>query len=171
MTYQVVFDVRTAGPSGVAIAFFVIGIVVLIVAITLVRRPELMAYGSTGKLATKSPPKRPWRFLAFASLFAFFTLAGLDGGRAELKRIAERDGCTTIEGPVADYILQRGGKPQESFSVGGVHFEYKEFVSNGAFNDTAQWGGPIKPGLQVRVCYLASEKFRENLILKLEVAP
>ena len=54
--------------------------------------------------------------------------------------------------------------------MGAVRFQYSDFMYSGGFNNTASHGGPIRPGLQVRVCYLPGPSDDENVILRLEAA-
>jgi hypothetical protein len=72
----------------------------------------------------------------------------------------------TIEGKVSDFRpMPEGGHSTESFSVNGVRFAYSNFEFRGpCFDKTAIVGGPIKPGLQIRLNHI------DNCILKLEVA-
>ena len=84
-------------------------------------------------------------------------------------------GATLVaEGPVENFHpMPVGGHGVEAFTVQGVPFRYSDFVITEAFNHSAWYGGPIEPGLQVRIHYLprpASQPAGENLILRLEVA-
>lgn len=170
MSYRLVYDVTTAGPSVLSIVFLVVGVVLTIIATVLVRWPELMRVSVPGRPIQAEPSKRPWYFLALALVFTFFALGMADGGQSELQTAALRGDCKPIEGLVSDYTLTRGRKTNESFRVQGVYFEYGDFRGTGAFNQTARYGGPIKPGLPVRICYHQSERLDENLILRLEIA-
>ena len=52
----------------------------------------------------------------------------------------------------------------EHFDVHGVEFNYSDYIVSAGFNNTASHGGPIRPGLPVRICY------RDGEILRLEIA-
>lgn len=79
--------------------------------------------------------------------------------------------CRQVEGVVGDFVpMPYDGHGYESFSVGAVRFQYSDFMYSGGFNNTASHGGPIRPGLQVRVCYLPGPSDDENVILRLEAA-
>ena len=60
--------------------------------------------------------------------------------------------------------MPREGHDEESFTVNGVEFHYSDYVIDGAFNNPASHGGPIRAGLPVRICH------KDGRILKLEVA-
>jgi hypothetical protein len=56
------------------------------------------------------------------------------------------------------------GHQNESFTVKGTRFEYSDFAVRPGFSQTSSHGGPIRQGLNVRVCH------RGNIILKLDIA-
>ena len=71
-----------------------------------------------------------------------------------------------VEGTVQDFVPMRYlSNGLESFAVSNVRFSYSDFdLSQCGFRNTASHGGPITPGLQVRITY------SDNSILRLEVA-
>ncbi len=144
-----------------------------VLAIVRIRSSESMRIAAAGMLARRTWltwPTRPWRVLAFSLVFTFVAFAAGYGDRREFQAVVHQGDCTLIEGSVTDYTPRRGGKPSESFRVQGVYFEYADFMPTGAFNQTAQFGGPIKSDLPVRICYHLGVRLQKNLILKLEVA-
>ena len=92
-----------------------------------------------------------WTAFSFWVTYAEYTyLAGrLAAGRYQ-----------TVEGTVENYEQDR---TDEKFTVGGVAFTYSDFRVTSAFNNTAIEGGPIRPGLYVRIAYV------DGKILRLEI--
>ena len=78
---------------------------------------------------------------------------------------AKRGDYRVVQGVVKDFDpMPTGGHADESFTVGGLAFDYSDFdLSKGGFNSAASHGGPIREGLLVRISY------REGRILKIEV--
>jgi hypothetical protein len=76
-----------------------------------------------------------------------------------------------VEGRVENFVpMPRTGNGRERFTVRGVTFEYSDFAATPGFNQTSAAGGPIQPGLQVRVSYTANlEGFSAYTILRLEI--
>jgi hypothetical protein len=77
-----------------------------------------------------------------------------------------RRGLVTVEGIVENFHpMPYGGHDQEHFTVGGEQFSYTDFdISECGFHQSASHGGPIRPGLHVRIGH------RAGRILKIEVA-
>ena len=71
-----------------------------------------------------------------------------------------------VEGTVQEFVpMPYISNQPESFVVGGVRFSYSDFdLSQCGFRNTASHGGPVRPGLHVRITYSG------NSILRLEVA-
>lgn len=84
-------------------------------------------------------------------------------------RSALASGNTLVtEGVVADFIpMPYTGHSQERFTVSGVPFAFSDYAMSPGFNQTVSHGGPLKPGLQVRLHYI--REGRSNLILRAEV--
>jgi hypothetical protein len=78
---------------------------------------------------------------------------------------ALRDGTySLVEGTVTEFHpMPYNGHDQECFSVRQQRFCYSDYVVTTGFNNTASHGGPIRPGLSVRVAYLRS------MILRIEI--
>ncbi len=60
-----------------------------------------------------------------------------------------------------------GGHDTERFTVQGVHFAYSDFIVGAGFNHASAYGGPIRPGLFVRIHYVGPAE--DASILKLEI--
>ena len=105
-----------------------------------------------------------WAFLSFSMLWTF--LAGFFSYReyAGLVSAFEYGTVQYVEGPVQNFVpMPANGHGVERFDVGGRHFEYSHNVASAGFNDTSTEGGPIRPGLQVRIGYVG------DTIARLEV--
>lgn len=75
-----------------------------------------------------------------------------------------------MEGRVEDFVpAPYEGHKDESFRVDTVAFAYSDYMITGGFNTSRSHGGPIQPGLRVRIRYL-SEPPLGNTIVKLEIA-
>jgi len=61
-----------------------------------------------------------------------------------------------VEGIVTNFDpMPYGGHKNESFCVARTCFHYSDFdFTGGGFNNTSSHGGPIRPGLPVRVTYV-----------------
>lgn len=112
------------------------------------------------------------RFRTRAILLALLTAAvfGLGGyvtglyvrATWEVVRAAERRDYDVAEGPVTDYAYTTpAGGWVESFKVGGTEFRCHEQLKLG-FAHPAPRGGPIRPGVYVRIAY------RGDVILRVE---
>jgi hypothetical protein len=76
-----------------------------------------------------------------------------------------------VEGPVEAFVpMPVSGHAMEKFCVQSECFEYSDYVLTEGFNNTSSHGGPIKPGLPVRIAYVDRGTWPRNLIVKLEVA-
>jgi hypothetical protein len=79
---------------------------------------------------------------------------------------ALRDGTFSfVEGTVTDFHpMPYNGHDEECFSVQQQRFCYSDYAVTTGFHNSASHGGPIRPGLSVRVAYLRS------MILRLDIA-
>ena len=75
---------------------------------------------------------------------------------------------SVVEGPVENFTPptppETGKKAFESFTVGGHLFSYADSPPSPGFHQTSANGGPIYPGLYVRITYAG------NMILRLEIS-
>ena len=96
--------------------------------------------------------------LFLASLFASFSRY------LRLQRAYDRNDYALVEGIVEDFRpIPPAGHQEECFTVKSQRFCYSD-AGTPAFNNIVSRGGPIKPGLHVRIAYIGND------ILRLEVA-
>jgi hypothetical protein len=138
--------------------------------------PVLLLFGVL--LVTAAPAFAAWRsyrerdwFQLVAVGFGFALCPGAAGvaagmhlhGAWQAVRDAGEGNYDVVEGPVADYELKGGsGRWWESFTVGGVAFRYGDGSLSVGLTRTAPNGGPIAPGVYVRIAH------RGNVILRVE---
>jgi len=99
-----------------------------------------------------------WTVLSFAGTYLDYTNSRrcLLSGRAEY-----------IEGTVENFVEVPA--KSESFSVAGVPFSYSDNVVSAGFNRTSSFGGPVRPGQDVKIWYRAGRTAWSNEILKFEI--
>ncbi|MFA5507589.1 MAG: hypothetical protein WC314_17735 [Vulcanimicrobiota bacterium] len=86
-----------------------------------------------------------------------------------VKAIGERQ-IREITGPVEDFVPESiEGAQHESFTVKEVRFEYSDSQQTGGFNNSSTQGGPIGPGITVRLTYFHHPGLNQNIIVKLQV--
>ena len=92
--------------------------------------------------------------------------AGLSigGGQSSLGADYAAGRFEVAEGIVEDFVPMLHGGRRESFTVDGRRFEYSDHFVTPGFDNSAAKGGPIRPGLNVRISHIG------NVIVKLEVA-
>ena len=88
------------------------------------------------------------------------------------KQLAEHR-CSIVEGAVTNFHpMPYHGHSDESFVINGVRFAYSDYTITPAFNNTSSHGGPIKPGMHLRVFYTDSRDFKgSKAILRIERLP
>lgn len=154
MDYSLVFDVTKKGyqaGEGLGIGLLFIGI-------------------GAGLLLLQRVVRFRWTFLpaAFFGFAIFWTVAWVALTLTDYFELASalRHGrCDVVEGLVTQFHpMPPGGHDVESFSVGGKHFEYSDWVMSGGFHQSSTHGGPIREGLRVRIHYLGKD------IARLEIA-
>lgn len=160
MAYVTVFDASTFPPSGVGLV--AIGLMISLVGAVMVFRPAaLELIGDRGQ--TKWPNGS--LFFLFGVVWtaiAGFTIIPRSLDASEALRSG---GCQVVEGRVENFHpMQREGHDTEQFQVNGTPFSYSDYQLTAGFNNTASHGGPIREGLQVRICH------QSGVILRLEVA-
>ncbi len=147
--YKLIFDVTREGfrdwwfPA-FGLLFVALGVVGVIVERRFASRPRRWP-GALGV----------WAFLGFSVLWTF--LSGFFSYReyATLVSAVEQGTVQYVEGPVQNFApMPANGHGVERFEVGGKRFEYSHNVASAGFNDTSTEGGPMRPGLQVRVGYV-----------------
>jgi hypothetical protein len=154
--YSVVFDIRNV--DFMTPGYQATGLIILLSAIAffVVRRTLV---GRTGVISA---------YVLLGIVGACTTVVWVSTVRGyRAASIALEDGrASVVEGLVSEFDpMPVTGHASESFCIERQCFHYSDFVSSIGFNNAASHGGPIKPGMRVRVSHLG------NTILKLEVAP
>ena len=103
-------------------------------------------------------------FLSFAVLWTALSATWIISGNLRARQDIRTGKCEVVQGVVENFQpMPTDDHGRESFTVRGVRFEYSDWSLTAGFNNTTLHGGPIRPGLPVRICY------RDGLILRLEV--
>jgi len=101
-----------------------------------------------------------WLIAAITTLWVGIAFWGTYGEYRRLADSLASGGYEIVEGAVENYASTENN---EKFSVAGVWFEYGDSRVSSAFNNTAANGGPIRPGLHVRIAHV------DGSILRLEI--
>ena len=110
----------------------------------------------------KASYKWAWGVAAFGILWSVISFSASYSQKRDALHVYATGQYRIVEGPVESYEEEALGK-SECFSTQGKRFCYSDYIIAPGFNNTAWHGGPIRPGLPVRVSYV------DNTILKLEV--
>lgn len=110
-----------------------------------------------------------WLLAAFFCLFGVLWLGIAEASVLSVDWQAftayQKGDYQTVEGIVTNFHpMPYEGHQDECFSVQDQRFCYSDFGGGPGFHNSASRGGPIRPGLQVRIVY------REGRILRLDVA-
>ncbi|WP_139798963.1 hypothetical protein [Andreprevotia lacus] len=155
MSYQLVYDIADSGnPATGALLLGLAGAVVLLVPLLARRQPG-------GWLGTRLSLAIWLGLGGLLMLAAFSTYQADDANHRMLTESSHNLNARVASGPVRDFRYERS---RESFCVDGQCFSYSEADPADGFHATAEMGGPIKPGLPVRVTYVG------EVIVRLEVA-
>ena len=145
------------------LAFFSIGAAIFIIGLTLVARSLVLRR-----------TKLPWVVPVAMCLFGVFIIwligfPNRDRGD-EIATAAFQSGhYQTVEGIVTDFDpMPYEGHKLECFTVQKTRFCYSDYRIDPGFRKTASHGGPIRPGLRVRIAYRSA--FKQNMILRIEIA-
>jgi hypothetical protein len=162
MTYKTVFDAAHQGHA--AFAFPAFGLFFIAIGVLLLTKPKWMQQMIPNSRRSLDPQAFGLLFLLFAcvwTLIGFFAILGQhQAGAAALQRPFD-----VVEGTVTNFVpMPYEGHKMESFEVGGRRFSYSDYILTPGFHNTASHGGPIKPGLHVRLSYAGND------ILRIEVA-
>jgi hypothetical protein len=107
-----------------------------------------------------------WFFVVFASLWTIGASMGPYQEYQGLRRAVRDHTYLVVEGIVTDFVPGRSdGHPPESFNVAGHRYSYSPYVVTSGFNQITARGGPIRPGLRVRIADV------HGVMARLEVAP
>jgi hypothetical protein len=151
--YRVVFEISQKGFDW---WFPAVGVLFLIAGATLVwigKRQKCTRFRKTGYV-----------FLGFASLWTLVVFCTTFREYLALHQAYRKGQYSVVEGRVENFRpMPYDGHQDECFSVKDMTFCYSDFGPTAGFNNTASHGGPVRPGLPVRVAYIDSH------ILRLEV--
>jgi hypothetical protein len=161
MNYKTVFDIASEGYK--AWKFVAPGFGFIVLCLLMVRFHKYLPFWPL-KVTDKFKKGYAILGLAFCIFWTVTSFYSTYGQYHRLMKARNAGTYSTVEGKVTDFIpMPHEGHKNESFTVGGKRFEYSDFEVSAGFNNTASHGGPIKPGLQVRIAYVG------NSIVKLEV--
>lgn len=159
--YEVVYDVRTAGLDLgwiAAPALFCLAMGFLLV----VFRNRIFSVGRWQMFRSF-----PYVYVA-GVLVVTAAICGMEyWAKERLRRTLESGQFSTVEGIVTDFRTSGSpGNQWEAFAVNGKRFEYSERRGGSGFRRTREQGGPIQPGLQVRIAFVT---LGNDEILRVEV--
>ena len=146
--YRLAFDVSTDGYQTWRSALFPAGML-------LVSLITLIVLRSTGSIDDKG--NRRHRAIAglvgaASALICVLMLRSTWSAYDTLRTSLRNGAFQVVEGRVVDFVPQDpGGHTPERFRVGDVRFEYSETYITSAFHQIAAKGGPIHPGVTVRI--------------------
>jgi hypothetical protein len=154
--YRTVFDVAQSGYHHWPFALF--GLIFVVVGFAM---PALIRLGIVRKSPAWMQKWFPRIFVVFGTLWTAAVLAGTFVDYRKAVNALRNDEAKVVEGRVEHY--SQVPTKSESFEVNGVKFWYSDNVVIAGFNHTAFHGGPIRPGLPVKIWYWRGE------ILRLEI--
>lgn len=103
--------------------------------------------------------------IAFGVLWSSIAWRDTHNAYVTLRKDLVSGRCQVIEGIVEDFHpVTPGGVYHEYFYVNGVKFDYSDYIETPGFHQTQKQGGPIRPGLRVRIHY------KDGVIARLEIA-
>ena len=157
MTYQTVFDLQgkpfdfgtIAGPATLS----VVGTLAFLAALYRLRQARREGV-DPGRLVFTTIFLCIWA--SFAVLATLVASASLYSRHHYLQRSMQAGRVSVVEGLVTNFDpMPYGGHKDESFCIVRTCFHYSDFdLTGGGFNNTSSHGGPIRPGLPVRVTYV-----------------
>lgn len=104
----------------------------------------------------------------FSMFWTAMASFGVFGEYFKMRSILTNGRARVVHGPVQDFHpMPYGGHDTERFVVAGVPFAYSDYNVVAGFHQTSSHGGPIAPGLMVRIHY-SGDPGRLR-ILKLEI--
>ena len=152
MSYRLIFDAARSGYTNWPFAAG--GLVFVCIGVLLVK-------------GRAQAPKKALRyvFLGFSILWTIIAFVGTGHDYTKIRKALANGSADIVEGRVEDFVpMPHQGHALEHFSVCGVPFAYSDYVVTAGFNHTSSHGGPIRPGLWVRITHVG------NTIGRLEVA-
>lgn len=156
--YTLVFDITREGYRDWWFpAFGLIFVALGVAAVVYVRRARSLS------------PRRglaigAWAMLTFSILWTVGFEMVSYRQYAQLVQAVKGGALRYVEGQVENFVpMPANGHGVERFEVQGRRFEYSHNVLTAGFNKTSTQGGPIRPGLHVRVGYVG------DTIVRLEI--
>ena len=111
-----------------------------------------------------------WYFFLGATLFTVIDSIATYNQYHTIQEAFKTGHYKVVEGNVSNFKpMLAYGHGKESFSVNDVSFSYSNNEITGGFNHVADWGGPIREGLYVRISYMEHKDITDNVIIKLEI--
>ncbi len=171
MTFKTLFDLTTEkvdyfyGPLAMVYLFLIIGICVII---SLFLKDKQYKGIFTGDIKAIKKLLIGGAFIAMPILFMAIFLGSQISGASKAKQIMEKGKFKIVEGKPENYHpMPKEGHDQESFDIGGVHFEYSDFILKFGYSNAASLGGVIRPDNYYRITYY--EEPYNNAIIKIEI--
>jgi hypothetical protein len=167
--YSVVYDVTQEAP---ALWFPAFGLLFVAIGALLWRYGDRTTSVWRGSFRERPGLRRGFAgfFLGFSVLWTVVSGVSILGSYFGPRRALSDGSARVVEGVVEDFHpMPKGGHDTERFTVGGVRFEYSDFIVSPGFNRTSSHGGPIREGLHVRIHYSLDRG--DATILKLEIKP
>lgn len=158
MIYETVYDIAGAGYDGWLLVFIGLGSIFLGIHFLYLSRTVGRALRDFG-----------WLWLAISLLWSGWAVGASFSRYRQLRGVLESGGAKVVEGRADSFVPKGPGfRTQECFVVQGVRFCYNEYAWAGGFKKDSAHGGPMAPGLGVRIHFAAAAT--GNRILRLEVA-
>jgi hypothetical protein len=111
-------------------------------------------------------------FTAISVLFIFIFLGGQYFGIQRAKQMMQNGNFFVVEGIPENYHpMPKEGHDTERFDIGGVHFEYSDFIHSApGYNNAASLGGVIFANNYYRLTYYKLKRYQlKNRILRIEI--
>jgi hypothetical protein len=148
--YRLLFDAANKSPDlgNIAVPLCLIGVGV---ALVLLRNNSLLRALYRSRLM----PFEAFAFL-FLGVTTFIAISMVVGSLLTWQSFQSAlNRSLVVEGVVQDFHpMPFEGHDYEHFTVGGVLFNYSDYVYTGGFNQSRSHGGPVTSGLTLRIHYI-----------------
>jgi hypothetical protein len=163
MNYELVFDAGQSGyrnwPFGAG------GLIFVCIGAFLVKHRRNLPTMFPGGMRSKAASAFAYVFLIFSVLWTTVAFTATARDYSAVSNALQNGNAQLVEGRVENFTpMPYVGHAQEYFSVCSVPFSYSDYIMTAGFNHTSSHGGPIRPGLWVRISYVG------NTIARLEIA-
>jgi hypothetical protein len=149
-TYEVLYE-----PTRTWMVVPGVGVAGILFGLSMALRARRIVYGSL--------------IVVVSVLCTLWAYSRLNARYQHLRSILQDPAAPVVEGAVEDFDpAPFQGHKLESFRVAGVTFAYSDYIVTGGFNTTRSHGGPVRPGLRVRIHYLEDGSSLGPTIIKLE---